>query len=66
MLLELAQVPPVYVRVMGKWFRVLAIGDDDKSANAYMERVDHGAVIYSEKDRVYICDKRDKGKDTLS
>lgn len=67
MLIELAAEPPVYVQVMGKLFRVLAIGTDDAKVNEYLTRVDHGAVIWSERDRfgedrVYIADKRDKGK----
>lgn len=61
-LIEFDEVPPVYVKVMGKLYRVLAIGADEAQANAYCERVDHGAVIWAEKNRVYIVDKRDKGE----
>lgn len=61
MLIEIDNHPPVYVKVMGKFYRVLAIGDDDKAANEYMDRVDHGAVVYVEKGKVYIADKRDRG-----
>lgn len=67
MLIELAAEPLVYIEVMGRKFRLLAIGTDDDKVNEYLERVDHGAVIWSGRDRfgedrVYIADKRDTGK----
>lgn len=61
MLVKFTQEQTLYVRSMGKALRVLAIADNDKEANAYMERHDEAAVIAEFGPLILMADKYDKG-----
>lgn len=47
----------LYVRSMGKLFRVMAIFDTDAAANDYMEKHDEAAVIAQQGDVIFLASK---------
>jgi hypothetical protein len=48
---------------MGRAFRVIAIADNDKEANAYMERNEGASVLAVNGPLVIMADKSDEGRE---